>query len=701
MLLMQAQESGVVLDAEQLLFIASGQYNAVDEDADEPPVQDMELNVDNVFQANECDAFDSDVDEAPTAQTMFMANLSSADPIYDEVDPSYDSDILSEDVLKIKEKAIKEQTKASKPIKALMVYPPNTYAMLVPRVLPTKSQTLTKEMKEIFKELEAEVAQNAVNRKSDEIEHKNLFIENDNLIADCMSKESSFALQPPISHQGVIARSTIIEDNPFAHADNDPFVNVFAPDLNSEASSSRDAIKLDEYDDVLKNKARLVAKGYRQEEGINFEESFVPVTCIKAIRIFIAHAASKNMTIYQMDVRTAFLNDELKEEVYLGELCDISGELCDISGELCDISGELPPRVERLIFSATAALVLVISAGVIARSTIIEDNPFAHADNDPFINVFAPDPNSEASSSRDASSAESTHIYKVKLDEYDDVLKNKARLVAKGYRQEEGINFEESFVPVTCIKAIRIFIVHAASKNMTIYQMDVRTAFLNDKLKEEVYLGQLEGFVDPYHPTRVYRLKKALYGLKQAPRAWYDTLSQFLLNNNFSKGAMDLTLFTRKAGKHILLVRIYVDDIIFASTDPKSYADHAGCQDTPRSTSGSAQCLGDKLVSWSPKKQKSIAISTIEAEYIAIAIALCYNNVQYSQSKHIDIRRHFICEQVEKGVVELYFVMTDYQLADIFTKALPKERFEFILLRLSMKSMTLDTFKRLQEGEEE
>ncbi|GJW68681.1 retrovirus-related pol polyprotein from transposon TNT 1-94 [Tanacetum coccineum] len=162
-------------------------------------------------------------------------------------------------------------------------------------------------------------------------------------------------------------------------------------------------------------------------------------------------------------------------------------------------------------------------------------------------------------------------------------------------------------------------------------------------------------------------------------------------------------------------------------------ADHTGCQDTRRSTSGSAQFFRDKLVSWSSKKQKSTAISTTEAEYIAmsgccaqilwmrsqltdydfffnkiplycdnrIAIALCCNNVQHSRSKHIDIQHHFIREQVEKGVVEFYFVTTDYQLADIFTKALPRERFEFLLPHLGMKSMSPETLKRLQEGKEE
>ncbi|GJW69789.1 hypothetical protein Tco_0126706 [Tanacetum coccineum] len=162
-------------------------------------------------------------------------------------------------------------------------------------------------------------------------------------------------------------------------------------------------------------------------------------------------------------------------------------------------------------------------------------------------------------------------------------------------------------------------------------------------------------------------------------------------------------------------------------------ADHAGCQDSRRSTSGSAQFLGDRLVSWSSKKQRSTAISTTEAEYIAMsgccaqilwmrsqlkdygflfnkiplycdnksAIALSCNNVQHSRSKHIDIRHHFIREQVENGVVELYFVETNYQLADILTKALPRERFEFLLPRLGMKSLTPETLKRLQEGEDE
>ncbi|GKB10729.1 retrovirus-related pol polyprotein from transposon TNT 1-94 [Tanacetum coccineum] len=167
-------------------------------------------------------------------------------------------------------------------------------------------------------------------------------------------------------------------------------------------------------------------------------------------------------------------------------------------------------------------------------------------------------------------------IYRVKLDEYGDVLKNKARLVAKGYRQEEGIDFEELFAPVARIEAIRIFIANVASKNMVIYQMDVKTAFLNGDLQEEVFISQPVGFEDPEHPTHIYRLKKALYGLKQASRAWF-----------------------LKVPEASLLIK-----------------------------------------------------------------------------------------QVENRVVELYFVEMNYQLADILTKALPRERFEFLLPRLGMKNMT-------------
>nr|GEV78133.1 retrovirus-related Pol polyprotein from transposon TNT 1-94 [Tanacetum cinerariifolium] len=248
----------------------------------------------------------------------------------------------------------------------------------------------------------------------------------------------------------------------------------------------------------------------------------------------------------------------------------------------------------------------------------LEVNPFDLADNEPFVNIFAPDPSSETDShpidniignpSRPVSTQkqlttdalwcfynsvmskvkpknfksaviedcwfkamqEEIHefdglqvwelvpppdcamiitlkwIYQVKLDEYGDVLKNKARLVAKGYSQEEGIDFEESFALIIRLEAIRIFIANAASKNITVFQMDVKTAFLNGELK-----------------------RKSMSANSRAPRAWYDTFSRFLLANGFSKGVVDPTLFIQKTGKLTLYVQIYVDDIIFALTDPR------------------------------------------------------------------------------------------------------------------------------------
>ncbi|GKC89370.1 retrovirus-related pol polyprotein from transposon TNT 1-94 [Tanacetum coccineum] len=146
-------------------------------------------------------------------------------------------------------------------------------------------------------------------------------------------------------------------------------------------------------------------------------------------------------------------------------------------------------------------------------------------------------------------------LWKNKKDEDQTVIRNKARLVAKGYAQEEGIDFEESFAPVARLEAVRIFVAHAAHKSFPIYQMDVKTAFLNGPLKEEVYVAQPEGFVDPDHPEKVYLLRKALYGLKQAPRAWYDELSNFLMSKGFTKGTIDPTLFKIKYGEDILLVQ--------------------------------------------------------------------------------------------------------------------------------------------------
>nr|GEZ65494.1 retrovirus-related Pol polyprotein from transposon TNT 1-94 [Tanacetum cinerariifolium] len=176
----------------------------------------------------------------------------------------------------------------------------------------------------------------------------------------------------------------------------------------------------------------------------------------------------------------------------------------------------------------------------------IHDIKVAHIGNDPLFGLPIPEVTSAQSSST-----------------------NKARLVARGYRQEEGIDFEESFASVARLEAIQIFLAYAAHKNMVVYQIDVKIAFLNGNLREEVYVSQPNGFVDQDNPNYVYKLKKALYGLKQAPCAWYDMLTSFLISQDFSKGSVDLTLFIRRNGNNLLLVQIYVDDIIFAASTPE------------------------------------------------------------------------------------------------------------------------------------
>ncbi|KAJ9557962.1 hypothetical protein OSB04_012576 [Centaurea solstitialis] len=457
-------------------------------------------------------------------------------------------------------------------------------------------------------------------------------------------------------------------------------------------------------------------------------------------------------------------------------------------------------------------------------------------------------------------------IFRNKLDEIGTIIRNKARLVAQGYRQEEGIDYDETFAPVARLEAIRLFLAFAAHMNFKVYQMDIKNAFLNGKLNEEVYVAQPPGFVDPKFPDHVYKLNKALYGLKQAPRAWYDTLSTFLLSKGFVRGKIDSTLFLKKYPKHILLVQIYVDDIIFGSINPKlcekfellmkseykmsmmgeltfflglqikqsekgifinqgkyvhemlkkfdltsctpmktpmapplsldkdskgkpvdvtlyrgmigsllyltasrpdimystclcaryqaepkeshltavkrifrylkgtpnlglwyskdsgfdltaySDSDFAGCKIDRKSTTGGCHLLGGKLVSWTSKKQNSVSTSTAEAEYVAAgiccaqvlwlrnqlqdydiqlskipiycdntsAIAIANNPVLHSKTKHIEVRYHFIRDHVMNGDIELHFVPTEYQLADLFTKPLDVTRFNMLISELGM-----------------
>ncbi|GJX09792.1 retrovirus-related pol polyprotein from transposon TNT 1-94 [Tanacetum coccineum] len=263
-------------------------------------------------------------------------------------------------------------------------------------------------------------------------------------------------------------------------------------------------------------------------------------------------------------------------------------------------------------------------------------------------------------------------IYKIKFDELGGILKNKARLVARGYSQEEGINFKESFAPVARLDAIRIFLAYAAHMNMIVYQMDVKTAFLNGILRKEVYISQ--------SPRGIF-INQSKYAL--------ESLKKYGME---SSDPVDTPMYPKDSS---IALTAYAD------------ADHAGCQDTRQSTSGCMQLLGDRLVSWSSKRQKSVAISSTEAEYIALSG--CCAQVLWMRSHLTDYGLgfnnipifHFIKEQVENRVVELYFVNTEYQLADIFTKALGRERIEFLINKLGMRSFTPKTLKQLADEVEE
>nr|GEW10695.1 hypothetical protein [Tanacetum cinerariifolium] len=689
MLLMQAQENRVALDEEQLLFIAGGQDNAVDEDVDEQPVKDLALNVDNVFQADDYDAFDSNVDEAPTVQTLFMANLSFADPVYDEAGPSYDSDILSEvhyhdhnqdavyehhevhvmhdDVQPnyvfdshndytsdsnmilydqyVKDNVMVENAKVKQHYKELYDSIKITRAKHIdqPTALLTENENLKVQINAKLKCVTIDSITPKVltpgmyatdvepiphclrNNKEVHLEYLKLLKESLTALCEIVAKAK---FERPLDRSGASAclytkhSQELLEYVKFLRLKDETlevvikFLKQIQVDLNKTVRFIRtdngtefvnhdltyyyesvgifhqkSVLRTPQQNVIVERRNRTLVKAARTmlifSKALIFHwAEFVATACYTQNRslihtrynktacelvynkkpdftflcvfgalcyptndskdlgklqptadigIFVGYAPSrKGYKIYNKRTRRPAPTFLMTGQISLGLIPNMipvapyvppaNIELEILFQPMFDEYLE-PSCIDRTASSALAVPAPVNSAGVAAESTLMDENPFAPVDNDPFKNIFASKPTSKASSSRDASSAESTYelvpqqeyvmiialkwIYKVKLDEYDDVLKN----------------------------------------------------------------------------------KKALYGLKHAPRACYDILSQFLLDNKFSKGA-------------------------------------------------------------------------------------------HSRSKHIDIRHHFNQEQVEKDVVELFFVTTDYQLADIFTKALPRERFEFLLSQL-------------------
>ena len=457
-------------------------------------------------------------------------------------------------------------------------------------------------------------------------------------------------------------------------------------------------------------------------------------------------------------------------------------------------------------------------------------------------------------------------VFRNKMDEKGIISRNKARLVAQGYNQQEGIDYDETFAPVARLESIRILLAYACAHDFKLFQMDVKSAFLNGLINEEVYVAQPPGFADFEKPSYVFKLKKALYGLKQAPKAWYDRLKTFLVDHKYTMGLVDNTLFTKKKGSHIIIVQIYVDDIIFGSTcqelcddfskimhdefemsmmgelnfflglqikqledgiffnqskyikdilkkfgledfkpmktpmssetkltkdeegesvdntkyrgmigsllyltasrpdimfsvclcarfqeDPKTShleavkrifkyikgtthlglwypkgtgvetivytdSDHAGDYVDRKSTSGICTFVGYCLTSWFAKKQTALAILTTEAEYVSAGKAcqqalwmkqalvdygivlndipiLCDNKgaidlskkpVQHARTKHIEIRHHFLRDNVQKGIISIEKVSSEDNIADILTKPLKREPFNYLRLGLGL-----------------
>nr|GEU54399.1 retrovirus-related Pol polyprotein from transposon TNT 1-94 [Tanacetum cinerariifolium] len=419
-------------------------------------------------------------------------------------------------------------------------------------------------------------------------------------------------------------------------------------------------------------------------------------------------------------------------------------------------------------------------------------------------------------------------LFKNKHDEENTVIRNKTRLVVGGYRQDKGIDFEESFTSIAMMEAIRIFLAYATHKSFIVFQIDMKTAFLHGSLEEDVYVCQPEGFINVDHLSHVYKLKKARYGLKQAPKAWYDEFSKYtqLFSDPMKKrfemsmiGEMTLVLglqvnqspcgiflnqsnyvleILKKYGmktcdpmgtsmeikdkldldqngtivdatkyqsmigalcvsyisvntryqaqpteKHLKEVKRifrylretvnmglwYMKDSGFELTGFLD-ANYARCRDSFKSTSGGTQFLSEKLVSWSSKKHDCMTLSDTEAKYVSLsaccaqvlwmrtqltdygfhftkipiycdsksAIAISCNPVQHLRTKHITVRYYFIKEYIENGAIELYFVKTDYQLADLFTKALPVDMFNYLVDCLGMRSLSLHELECLAKS---
>nr|GEX85518.1 hypothetical protein [Tanacetum cinerariifolium] len=721
-----AQENGVTLDAKQLLFLASRQDNAFDDDVDEQPVQDMALNVDNVFQADDCDASDSDVDEALTAQTMFMANLSFADPVTNEARPSYDSDILSEvqdydhyqDAVCThhEEHVMHDSVQLKHVVDSHADYTSDSNMILYDQyVKDNEEETLKKELHSIKLQLASTINHNksmveeVTFLKKDFKQKENKYLEDfldmkslkekveDRLFKQEQSLQTVYMLCRPkpyynelnkvaIGYKSPLCLTCAKKVRPALYNGHEIIKDNHIPAIvqNTEDTLEIAEITRKKINDKMKepecgtrkvvpivlwyldsgcskhmmgDRSRLMnfikkfigtasfgndhfgaIMGYedyvigdsvisrkhscyvRDTDGVELIKGYHGSNLytisiegmMKSSPICLLSKASKNKswlwhrhlnhlnfgTINDLArkylvrglPRLKFEKDHLCSACQLGKskkhthkpktkntnlevLNILHMDLCGLT-QVQTINGKKyilvivddysrftwpmfdeyleHPRAKRPVSPAQAVQPPVNSAGtpssttidqdapslsilpsssalqsyqgIAAESTFMKDHPVAPIDNNPFVNVFAPEPNSKASSSGDVSSIESTYVSqthhrliqsKVEPKNFKSAITEDCWFQAmqdeihefdrlQGYRQEEGIDFEESFEHVARIEAIRIFIANAASKNMTIYQMDVKTAFLNGELKEEKF--GMES-CDPVDTPMVDRLK--------------------------------------------------------------------------------------------------------------------------------------------------------------------------------------------------
>nr|GEV82818.1 retrovirus-related Pol polyprotein from transposon TNT 1-94 [Tanacetum cinerariifolium] len=432
---------------------------------------------------------------------------------------------------------------------------------------------------------------------------------------------------------------------------------------------------------VIRNKSRLVVRGYRQKEGINFEESFAPVARMEAIRIFLAYVAHKSFSVFQMDVKTTFLHGSLKEDVYV----------CQPEGF---IDADHPSHVYKLK-KALYGLNQAPRAWYDELSTFLLQNHFFKGTTDPtlFIRCFDND-------------ILVVHVY------VDDILFGSTHL---RYTQV-FFDLMKSRFEMSMMGEMKFFLglqVNQSSCGIFINQSNYVLEILKKyrmescdpigtpmKIKDKLDLDQNGTSVN----TTKYRsmIGALMYLTSSRP----DIVHATCLYARYQAKTTEKHLKEVKRIFHYLRGTIntglwYTKDSGFELTG-FSYADYARCKDTFKSTSGGAQFLGKKLVSWSSKKQDCTALSTVKAEYVSLSacsIAISCNPVQHSRTKHIDVLYHFIKEHVEKGLIELYFVKTDYQLADLFTKALPTDRFNYLVCRLGMCNLSPQELDRVAKSQ--